>query len=509
MKKITLFLFAVMLAVVGIDAQGTSASGKKGISGNGYYRIRNLGTGRYLRVWGNIIDATQSQTFDKIFVVGQSVMMADPAKYNIASDPGTVLKITGTTGASGNIALGNIDVTAQTVGLKIHDGLQQMIDVLADYGVTGTYPDVDLEYATDQEGNRLYADADGNATTTETDTPLYMAIVFRNIGQAVQNSDISGKVASHFGISEDDLNRCENLYFVDRDVDFSGVNPIEDENGEQIGLFTVDYRQSQRYQPTSQWVIEPVNEEFQDECYFSAAPKATATDADHSGKYYTTMYTEFPYQLLDGIKAYYVSDVEESEPGVYTAVMKEIADKVPALTPVLLECASSDPASTRLLPIYDPDNTISPITDSVLKGVIDLNMDVDKLSGIVADEFRTEYDADNMMVFGIATTSNTGGDINPDSKQQSKLGFYSLFGQQYLTSNKAYLDITNYSQVLKADNVKAINVKVIPADQQATAITDVAAERAADNVFYNLAGQRVASPVKGIYILNGKKIYVK
>ena len=31
----------------------------------------------------------------------------------------------------------------------------------------------------------------------------------------------------------------------------------------------------------------------------------------------------------------------------------------------------------------------------------------------------------------------------------------------------------------------------------------------ADNTFYNIAGQRVANPTHGLYIRNGKKIYIK
>ncbi|MBO7280004.1 MAG: hypothetical protein J6V00_02450, partial [Bacteroidaceae bacterium] len=32
---------------------------------------------------------------------------------------------------------------------------------------------------------------------------------------------------------------------------------------------------------------------------------------------------------------------------------------------------------------------------------------------------------------------------------------------------------------------------------------------AEDNIYYDLSGRRVENPTKGIYILNGKKVYVK
>jgi hypothetical protein len=35
------------------------------------------------------------------------------------------------------------------------------------------------------------------------------------------------------------------------------------------------------------------------------------------------------------------------------------------------------------------------------------------------------------------------------------------------------------------------------------------AETVADGAYYNLAGQRVAQPTKGLYIVNGKKVVIK
>ena len=43
----------------------------------------------------------------------------------------------------------------------------------------------------------------------------------------------------------------------------------------------------------------------------------------------------------------------------------------------------------------------------------------------------------------------------------------------------------------------------------ATAIKNVEVAPAADGIYYNLAGQRVQNPVKGIYIVNGQKVMVK
>ncbi len=51
--------------------------------------------------------------------------------------------------------------------------------------------------------------------------------------------------------------------------------------------------------------------------------------------------------------------------------------------------------------------------------------------------------------------------------------------------------------------------QIIFFDEEATGIADVKSETATDNRCYNLNGQRVAQPQKGLYIVNGKKIIKK
>ena len=42
-----------------------------------------------------------------------------------------------------------------------------------------------------------------------------------------------------------------------------------------------------------------------------------------------------------------------------------------------------------------------------------------------------------------------------------------------------------------------------------TGIQNVNRETITNNRYYNLAGQRVAQPTKGMYIVNGKKVIIK
>ena len=46
-------------------------------------------------------------------------------------------------------------------------------------------------------------------------------------------------------------------------------------------------------------------------------------------------------------------------------------------------------------------------------------------------------------------------------------------------------------------------------DDDVTAINKVETKKVEDGVFYNLAGQQVAQPTKGLYIVNGKKVVIK
>ena len=46
-------------------------------------------------------------------------------------------------------------------------------------------------------------------------------------------------------------------------------------------------------------------------------------------------------------------------------------------------------------------------------------------------------------------------------------------------------------------------------DDETTGISQVEASKSNVEGFYNLAGQRVANPTKGLYIVNGKKVVIK
>ena len=83
------------------------------------------------------------------------------------------------------------------------------------------------------------------------------------------------------------------------------------------------------------------------------------------------------------------------------------------------------------------------------------------------------------------------------SKKGEVIGFYHANGNT-VASNRAYLQTTTASAriLLDFDNVDV------------TAIENVEVQKV-DGQYFNLAGQRVANPTKGLYIVNGKKVVIK
>ena len=82
-----------------------------------------------------------------------------------------------------------------------------------------------------------------------------------------------------------------------------------------------------------------------------------------------------------------------------------------------------------------------------------------------------------------------------------KVGFYSNNNAFTVGANTAYLPI-NFAST-------SASAFYLFDDGSTTAIDAVKTQQAEDGVYYNLAGQRVAQPTKGLYIVNGKKVVVK
>ena len=227
---------------------------------------------------------------------------------------------------------------------------------------------------------------------------------------------------------------------------------------------------------TSEWEILELSRSTLSQNYFGARPNAALT---RDGKYYTTLYTTFPYELQSG-NAYYVNS-ESIEPygdeGKYKVVCQEVADgKVPANSPVILELDATDVSSNKLLPL--PLNTeISPLSGNFLQGQIKV------LDG-------------NKSGDGKIYVLSTGG---------IGLGFYRLKNGTAIPDNKAYANLPEEAQSVLKNVIFEFSEQ---GEQTNTHQIELPIEISSGDI-YDLQGRKVQQPSRGIFIVNGKKYVIK
>lgn len=84
-------------------------------------------------------------------------------------------------------------------------------------------------------------------------------------------------------------------------------------------------------------------------------------------------------------------------------------------------------------------------------------------------------------------------------KNDDKVGFMKVKNGVTIPKGKAYLYIA----------IPPKSRDFIGFDDETTGIESVKQQAKADNQYFNIAGQRVAQPTKGLYIVNGKKVIIK
>ena len=236
------------------------------------------------------------------------------------------------------------------------------------------------------------------------------------------------------------------------------------------------------------WILEKVD----DTNYFGVKPSTNMRGRD--GKYYTTLYVDFPFQIKGDVKAYTIEGVEaKNADGYYFAKVKKLAqqgDVVPAQTAVVLECNSTNPADNQLLP--QGDEKFNPSNNRLCGTFFG-----EAINGLtVKDGAGAERNVthDNIRAFNI----NTADTRNP-------IGFYKLKSSvTTIPGNKAFLVLTNAEAqakgfVLEFEDGGTTGIETIESSKHSTE----------DGVYYDLQGRRVENPTRGVYIVNGKKVVIK
>ncbi|MBW4734698.1 hypothetical protein [Prevotella melaninogenica] len=236
------------------------------------------------------------------------------------------------------------------------------------------------------------------------------------------------------------------------------------------------------------WILEKVD----DTNYFGVKPSTNMRGRD--GKYYTTLYVDFPFQIKGDVKAYTIEGVEaKNADGYYFAKVKKLAqqgDVVPAQTAVVLECNSTNPADNQLLPQGDEEFNPS---NNRLCGTF-FGATINGLT--VKDGTGAEHNVtrDNIRAFNI----NTADSRNP-------IGFYKLNNTvTTIPGNKAFLVLTNAEAqakgfVLEFEDGSTTGIETIENSKHSTE----------SGIYYDLQGRRVENPTRGVYIVNGKKVVIK
>ena len=193
--------------------------------------------------------------------------------------------------------------------------------------------------------------------------------------------------------------------------------------------------------------------------YKKTAEDVTITSAEYA-TYCSTSNLDFS---STGITVYTATDKETS-----VALNEITSGKVPANTPVVLYKAGADGSAINV-PVIDSADTP--------EGTNDLHV-------------STGTDVANMYVL---------------SKKTGVVGFYKWQGASNLSAGKIYLqakgsyapEFLGFSEENADDNTTEVSEKVKANSSEASATV------------YNLNGQRVSQPTKGLYIVNGKKVILK
>ena len=184
------------------------------------------------------------------------------------------------------------------------------------------------------------------------------------------------------------------------------------------------------------WKIIPVTTANN---YFGLTPNVSV-----GANYYQLFYAAFPFTFSStGMNAYTVTKVDKEHSAV---VIEELTNGVPASTPVIVKCSSSDPANNKLNVGASASSSAS---GNLLKGVYFCNDVTDQLHRDVV-----AYDAATMRVLGKASDGS--------------LAFIKDASLKNIPANSAYITVSTdtpaelkvYTQAEYDDMFQAVAVQV-------------------------------------------------
>lgn len=388
MKKRLFLLLLCCATILGAQAQ---------LSGAGYYRVKNVTSGRYMSLSDN-----QSRGVDfNSCTADCGAMQTSKIMDNIYSDPGSIFYLDHISGVSYNVV---------GQGTSLHDIINYYIYI----SPVGSY-------------YKIYQEQKGQRVTLS---------------------------------------------------DFDDVEEDESYVATTGGKTT--------------WLITPLNTT---DNYIGVKPTISVGD-----KHYAAVFAGYPYTLGTGMKAYYINKVIENE-GV--VIIKELTGTIPAKTPVLIECSSTDISKNQITPVLNSDAVPS---DNLAMGVYFCLGD--RWS---AHYNSTKFDPSTMRVLSLNTYGNLAVSTSTQNLKTVMIEPRGADGKHLtvtaIPANSWYIPVSSSAPS---------ELKLVTAEQYATGIKDITVKPASLYNVYTLEGVQIkknATSISdlhpGIYIINGKKVVIK
>lgn len=271
----------------------------------------------------------------------------------------------------------------------------------------------------------------------------------------------------------------------------------QEQKGQRVTLSDLDdVEEDESYVATTggktTWYITPLNTT---DNYIGVKPTISVGD-----KHYAAVFAGYPYTLGTGMKAYYINKVIENE-GV--VIIKELTGTIPAKTPVLIECSSTDISKNQITPVLNSDAVPS---DNLAMGVYFCLGD--RWS---AHYNSTKFDPSTMRVLSLNTYGNLAVSTSTQNLKTVMIEPRGADGKHLtvtaIPANSWYIPVSSSAPS---------ELKLVTAEQYATGIKDITVKPASLYNVYTLEGVQIKKNAtsisdlhQGIYIINGKKVVIK
>ena len=230
---------------------------------------------------------------------------------------------------------------------------------------------------------------------------------------------------------------------------YARVNPIPDDNGVWVANGHTDAGDN------------VTSSDANYVCYTFRLEEVTSLPVTVSAANYATFYTPVAVKIPAGVEVYYASAVEDEY-----VILNPITGTIPANTGVILKNAGSYE--------FEITTDVPAIEGNLLKGTV----------------ARTQL-AQNGRCYVLGLDANSVVGMYKAAKGEDNSVFFN-------SGHKAYLELPEAS---KSNSYRF--------DFGGTTGIETIETSAQDNVIYDLTGRRVEKAVKGLYIVNGKKVLVK